>query len=182
MFHSNTERLIEYWRACRGEDALPMRTSINPGSFADLLPQTFILGREAPGRYRFRLSGGFVANLHGRELKGEQGLPLWMRGDRSRVQSAFELSRAAADPVVINVQVMAPGLESFPMEVLVAPLASPDGDVDRFLGLYQPTGVLGWLEEGVRRELAVSSVVNATSAAELEPTLRLAVVNGRQIA
>lgn len=182
MFHSNTERLIEYWRACRGEEALPSRTSINPGSFSDLLPQTFILGREGPGRYPFRLSGGFVANLHGRELKGQQGLPLWVRGDRVRIQSALELCRAAADPIVINAQVTGRGVEDFPMEVLIAPLASPEGDVDRFLGLYQPTGVIGWLEEGVCRELAVASVVNATSATELEPTLRLAVLNGRQIA
>lgn len=182
MFHSNTERLIEYWRACRGDEAAPMRTSINPGSFSDLLPQTFILGREAPGRYSFRLSGGFVANLHGRELKGQQSLPLWSRGDRARVQSALELCRAAADPIVINAEVTGPGVEGFAMEVLFAPLANPDGDIDRFLGLYQPTGVIGWLEEGVCRELAVGSVVNTTSATELEPTLRLAVLNGRQIA
>lgn len=182
MFHSNTERLIDYWRDCRGADAMPARTSIDPGAFADLLPQVFILGREAPGRYRFRLSGGFVANLHGRELKGEPGLPLWVNVDRPRVQAALELCRNGADPIVINAQVTGPDLEPFPMEVLVAPLAGPDGDADRFLGLYQPTGVVQRLEEGVSRELAVSTVHSTGSSSELEPRLRLAVINGRQIA
>lgn len=182
MFHSNTDRLIDYWRLRRGADAVPTRTDINPGDFADLLPQVFILGREAPGRYRYRLSGGFVANLHGRELKGEQGLPLWTRTDRPRVQAALELCRQAADPIVINAQVTGPQLEPFSMEVLMAPLANPEGDVDRYLGLYQPTGMVPRLEEGVHRELAVATVLSTASESELEPHLRLAVINGRQIA
>lgn len=182
MFHSNTERLVDYWRTCRGADALPRRTSVDPGAFADLLPQVFILGREGPGRYRFRLSGGFVADLHGRELKGEHGLPLWVSIDRARVQAALELCRTSADPIVINAKVTGPGMESFPMEVLAAPLAGPDGEVDRFLGLYQPTGLVQRLEEDVHRQLAVSNVVSTGSSAELEPRLRLAVINGRQIA
>ena len=182
MFHSNTERLIDYWRAARGEQAFPLRTTVDPGAFADLLPQVFILGREAPGRYRYRLSGGFVADLHGRELKGEQGLPLWSRKDRPRVQAAIELCRANADPIVINADVIAHGAEPIPMEVLVAPLANPQGEADRFLGLYQPTGLIQRLEEGVMRELAMGTVVSTASSIELEPRLRLAVINGRQIA
>ena len=182
MFHSNTERLIDYWRTCRGENALPTRTDIDPGAFTDLLPQIFMLGRDAPGRYRFRLSGGFVANLHGRELKGEQGLQLWVASDRPRVQSSLELCRASADPIVINAEVEAPEMASFAMEIFMAPLANPEGDVDRYIGLYQPTGALEWLQEGVHRLLSVVNVLSTASASELEPTLRLAVINGRQIA
>lgn len=179
-FHSNTERLIAYWQAMRGEAVLPPRTAIDPGAFADLLPQVFMLEREGPGRYRFRLSGGFVADLHGRELRGEQALPLWNSRDRSRVQAAIELCRANADPIVIVTEVK--GQDPFPMEVLVAPLAGLHGDADRFIGLYQPTATVGPLEEGVHRELAAESVLSTASSLELEPRLRLAVINGRQIA
>jgi hypothetical protein len=181
-FHSNTERLVAYWQAMRGEAVLPPRTAIDPSAFADLLPQVFMLEREGPGRYRFRLSGGFVADLHGRELKGEQALPLWASRDRSKVQAAVELSRANADPVVIVTQVKAQGIDPFPMEVLVAPLAGPHGEADRFIGLYQPTATVGSLEEGVHRELAAEGVLSTASSLELEPRLRLAVINGRQIA
>lgn len=182
MFHSNTERLIDYWQAARVATGLPPRTAVDPGAFADLLPQVFILGREGPGRYRFRLSGGFVADLHGRELKGEQALPLWSRKDRARVQAAIELCRGAADPIVINASVRSDGVAPFPMEVLIAPLAGPGGEPDRFLGLYQPTALIRRLEEGALRELTVTAVLSATSSSELEPRLRLAVINGRQIA
>lgn len=179
MFHSNTDRLIDYWRGAKGEQAYPLRTTIDPGAFADLLPQVFILGREAPGRYRFRLSGGFVADLHGRELKGELALPLWTRKDRARVQAALESCRSAANPVVLNADVTAQGAEPISMEVLVAPLAGPEGGADRYLGLYQPTGLIQWLEEGVIRMLSLNSVVGAS---DLEPRLRLAVINGREVA
>lgn len=182
MFHSNTERLVDYWRGVRGEQAFPLRTTVDPGAFADLLPQVFILGREAPGRYRFRLSGGFVADLHGRELKGELALPLWVRKDRARVQAAIELCRNNADPIVVNADVTAFQAEPIPMEVLFAPLAGPEGEADRFLGLYQPTGLIQRLEEGIVRELALNSVLSTGSSAELEPRLRLAVLNGREVA
>lgn len=182
VFHSNTERLIDYWRNACGEQILPPRVAIDPGAFADLLPQVFMLEREGPGRYRFRLSGGFVADLHGRELKGEQALPLWARRDRPRVQAAFELCRANADPIVVNAEVNGAGMESFPMEVLVAPLARNDGEADRLLGLYQPTALIQPLEEGAARELSAVTVVSTASSLELEPRLRLAVINGRQIA
>jgi len=182
MFHSNTERLIDYWQSVRGTGLVPRRTAVDPGAFADLLPQVFILGRAGPGRYHFRLSGGFVADLHGRELKGEPGLNLWARSDRVRVQSAIELCRANADPIVITAEVNGERMEAFPMEVLLAPLASPAGDTDRFLGLYQPTALIQRLEEDVLRELTVSAVLSASSFSELEPRLRLAVVNGREVA
>jgi len=182
MFHSNTERLVEYWRTARGEQVLPPRIAIDPGAFADLLPQVFMLEREGPGQYRFRLSGGFVADLHGRELKGEQALPLWARRDRPRVQAAVELCRANADPIVITTEVTAAGQEPFPMEVLVAPLAGPDGEADRFMGLYQPTALIQPLEEGAARELSAITVLSTANSLELEPRLRLAVINGQKIA
>ncbi|HYG27814.1 MAG TPA: PAS domain-containing protein, partial [Caulobacteraceae bacterium] len=60
--------------------------------------------------------------------------------------------------------------------------ANPDGEPDRFLGLYQPTGLVQRLEEGIVRELTLKSVLSTGSAAELEPRLRLAVINGREVA
>ena len=64
MFHSNTELLIDYWRAQKGLRRAPVRASINPGEFASLLPQVFILGRVRPGSYAFRLIGGLVEDDH----------------------------------------------------------------------------------------------------------------------
>ena len=71
MFHPSTERLINYWSARKTGGAIPSRASINPGEFFELTPQVFILGRDGPGSYPFRLVGGFVAELHRRDLRGE---------------------------------------------------------------------------------------------------------------
>ena len=81
MFHPSTERLIDYWRDKKGESALPRRADINPGDFLELLPQVFVLGREG-GKLPFRLAGGFVSDLHARDLRGQDALSLWALAHR----------------------------------------------------------------------------------------------------
>lgn len=178
MFHPNTERLIDYWRGCKGQGFLPSRTAIDPGAFSDLLPQTFIIGRQGPGLYPFRLSGGFLVDLHGRELKGEQALSLWARPDRVQVQSALEVARRSPDPVVITTEVRALGTPPALMEVLIAPLTGKTGEADRYLGLYQPITIMQRLDGKPAYELAVRSISSTAS----EPHLRLAAVYGMRIA
>lgn len=178
MFHPNTERLIDYWRSCRGAGFLPPRAAIDPGAFTELLPQVFILGRQGPGTYPVRLSGGYVAELHGRELRGDAFLSVWARPDRPLVQSALELARRSPDPVVIGALVRAHGVPSVEMEVLIAAMTGRTGEADRYLGLYQPTSTVRQLDGRPALDLAVRHIAGAESA----PRLRLAAVHGRQIA
>lgn len=179
MFHPNTERLIDYWRRSKGQAFLPARASIDPGAFTDLLPQVFIIGRQGPGVYPVRLSGGFVADLHGRELKGEAGLSLWARDDRVQVQSALEIARRSPDPVVITAEVRALGAPPALMEVMLAPLVGKTGEADRYLGLYQPITSMARLEDKPVHELAVRSISSSQAG---EPRLRLAAAYGERIA
>src|SRR3569833_289094 len=104
MFHSNTEQLIDYWRAHRGIDEVPARTAIDPVDFADLLPQVFMLGRLGPGRYRLRLAGGFLTDLHGRALRDLDFLRLWEPAARTPLQLALEAVRRHPEPVVIDAE------------------------------------------------------------------------------
>lgn len=179
MFHPNTERLIDYWRSCKGPGLAPARASIDPGAFTALLPQVFILGRTAPGLYPFRLSGGFVAGLHGRELRGQQALPLWTHTDRPLIQSALELARRGGEPVVVSAEVRARGVPPLLMEVMVAPLTGKGGEADRYIGLYQPTASIQQLDDRPAYELAVRSIAGAVDDM---PRLRLAAVHGQRIA
>jgi hypothetical protein len=179
MFHPNTERLIDYWRRCKGQAFLPARASIDPGAFTDLLPQVFIMGRQAPGVYVMRLSGGFVADLHGRELKGEIALSLWARGDRIQVQSALEIARRSPDPVVITAEARALDAPPAVMEVMLAPLVGKSGEADRYLGLYQPITSMRQLEDRPVRELGVQAISSYQTG---EPHLRLAAAYGERIA
>lgn len=181
MVHPNTERLTEYWRERREAEAAPSRASIDPMAFHDLLPQVFIVGRGTQGRYPFRLVGGFVADLHQTDLRGRDLLDLWRPADRWSLKGALEQARLRQEPVTVLADVLIDGGPAEPMEVWIAPLVGPSGEIDRFLGLYQPTGVARRMLERPVRMLAARGFSGA-EAIEPLPGLRLASVDGRRIA
>lgn len=181
MVHPNTERLTEYWRAQRQGEAAPRRVDIDPMAFHTLLPQVFIVGRGPQGTFPFRLVGGFVADLHRADLRGRCLLELWRQADRWQLKSALEFARGRAEPVVVAADIVADGVPSVGMEVLLAPLGGPDGQIDRFIGLYQPTAPVSRLMGQPARMLAISAIVREDGS-EAAPSLRLASVDGRRIA
>jgi hypothetical protein len=177
MFHSNTDELIEYWAGLKGADLAPRRAGVDPMQFARLLPQTFTLARRDIGDYVFRLVGGFVGELHGRDLRGQDFTALWAEKDRTKLAIACEGARRRGEPLVVACEVQA-GAETLAMEVLLAPLANPEGQIDRYLGLYQPLEPV----EVLRRATAEVLKLKAFNAAnEDAPKLRLAVLDGRLV-
>ena len=182
MFHPSTERLIDYWRGRSVNDAVPTRASVNPGDFLDLLPQVFILGRDGTGRYPVRLAGGFVTDLHARDLRGEDALGFWALSHRLEVKSALEVARKRGEPTVITADIRAIGAPSVGMEVLLAPMVGADGQTDRFLGLYQPVAMIQRLMGRPASELGVRKIQSLGPANEESPRLRLATLHGRRIA
>ncbi|EJL24721.1 hypothetical protein PMI01_04599 [Caulobacter sp. AP07] len=182
MFHPSTQRLIDYWRGRAVNDAVPTRASVNPGDFLDLLPQVFILGRDGVGRYPVRLAGGFVTDLHARDLRGEDALGLWALSHRLEVKSALEVARRRGEPVVVTADIRAVGVPSVGMEVLFAPMTGMDGQTDRLLGLYQPIAMIQRLMGRPASELGVRAIRSLGPANEESPRLRLATLHGRRIA
>ncbi len=182
MFHPSTERLIDYWRERKGDAPAPSRADINPGDFADLLPQVFMVGREQLGRMPFRLTGGFVADLHARDLRNEDLLSLWALSHRLELKSSLEIARRRRQPVVVTADIRAQGVPSVGMEVLFAPLRGANGETDRFLGLYQPIAMIQRLEGRPAHELGVRQIQSLGLANQEGPQLRLATLDGRQIA
>ena len=181
MVHPNTDRLTEYWRARRGDNAMPRRADIDPMAFHTLLPQTFIIGRTEDGRYPFRLVGGLIADLHRADLRGQDLLGLWRAGDRWQLKSALEFARRRPEPVVVSADVLAEGGAVMGVEILFAPMSGPSGEADRFLGLFQPTQPLSRLMDQPVRMLAIAGIARGEDGEEA-PSLRLAALDGRQIA
>lgn len=159
----------------------PARSAVDPAAFADLMPQAFILGRAFTGVYPVRLAGGFVNDLHGRDLRRANGLSLWAERDRSRLQSALEEIRRRPDPLIAAADAIYDH-GRLGIEILFAPLVGPDGDVDRFLGLYQPLGMTARLQGEAVTALALRSLTRAGAANEEIPRLRLATLHGRSVA
>ncbi len=181
MFHSNTEQLIDYWRERRGTDETPARSAIDPGDFTHVLPQIFMLGRQSPGQYRIRLAGGFIADLYGRELRHVDFLRLWGEAARTPLQLALEAVCRHPEPIVVDAEARTQIGSSMRLEVMIAPLTGPSGDIDRLIGLFQPTTPVAGLMGAAIRRLQIRSVTS-TAQPDHFPRLRLAAVDGRQIA
>lgn len=182
MFHPSTERLIDYWRDRKVDAAAPARADINPGDFNDLLTQVFIVGREHLGHMPFRLTGGFVADLHARDLRGQDLLSLWALSHRLELKSSLEVARRRRQPVVVTADIRAQGVPSVGMEVLFAPLRGASGETDRFLGFYQPIAMMQRLMGRPAQELAVRQIQPLGLDNQDGPQLRLATLHGRRIA
>jgi hypothetical protein len=187
MFHANTRKVIEDWNARRGARRVPARADISPGAVSDFQPQLFIHGRSEDGAEPFRLAGGLLADLHACELRGIDFLSLWLGADREAAREALEAARRSGTPVVLDASGWSAAGDEARLEIVLAPLMGPSGDMDRVLGLYQPTS-------SVRRLLGArieALTLNEVRLAELGPLqafapplsrdrshLRLVVANG----
>jgi hypothetical protein len=61
-------------------------------------------------------------------------------------------------------------------------LMGPRGDIDRMIGLYQPTTPIAALMGQAIDTLVMRNITAAASAVAAFPRLKLAAMNGRQIA
>jgi hypothetical protein len=142
MFHSNTQRVIEDWNARRDGRQAPARADISPAAYRELLPQVFMLGADEAETEVFRLAGGLLADLHARDLRGVDFYQLWMAGDRPQLREAIALARGEGAPVVLSASGWTAAGDEAKLEIVLAPLIGPSGEMDRMLGLYQPTSSL----------------------------------------
>lgn len=175
MFHSGTQTLIDRWAALPRVGGLPSRADLEPLTFGGLVPHLFSADRTADGA-ELRLAGGWIETLHGRPLRGAAWLELWAPLSRPMVQAAIIQTVREARPVVVVAE--AARLRGV-LEIVVAPLRTPDGRKDRLLGLYQP------VDPQERRREAVGPLTARLSVgvgAPNRPPLTLAALEGRRIA
>jgi hypothetical protein len=179
MAHPNTERLTEYWRAKAGAYSAPLRADIDPMDFVDLLPQILIVGRREAGDLPFRLIGGLIAQLHQRDLRGTNLLTLWADADRAALRLALEQVRRRPEPLLITGEIRTGEARPVGLEMVLAPLIGVTGEIDRYIGLYQPLGMTARLAGKTVKDLKVRHL---SRSGEDGPRLRLAALDGRRIA
>ena len=179
MFHSSTQRLVDYWRSIRSGDEAPARAAFDPARLADVLPQLFVVGKDGD-RLPFRLAGGLPTDLHGRGLRGEDFAALWSAQGRGAVAGAVFAAIRDREPVVLRAEGVTADGQPLGLEIVLAPLTGPSGEIDRLVGLYQPTTTVARLRGRPIVELHPRLTVYA--APQAEPHLKLAAVDGRRIA
>ena len=179
MTHVNTRLLIDEWRRQRGAARLPARPQMTAAAFGTLLPQVFVLGREA-GRWRFRLAGGFLCDLHGHELRGADFAELWDGLSCAGALRALERAVADAEPVTLHAMAQRDAQRWLQLETTLAPLTGPTGAPDRIIGLHQPVSLVARLEGGTVSALRLAQTERQMIIAP--PQLRLVVDNTRRVA
>jgi hypothetical protein len=182
MSHSNTNRMIDYWNVRKGDGLAPPRASIDPAEFSDVITQTFVIGRARAGVYPFRLAGGLLDDLHHTSLLASDFTTLWAIGDRPKMQAAIEAAVHRGSALLADVKGRTlQGLEAR-LEVFLAPLSNPTGQIDRLLGLYQPVSPLFRLQNQPIERLFLQNIAFAGAGEATPAPLRIAAIDGRRIA
>lgn len=197
MPHSSTVSFLSYWRGLQDSpDRAPPRERFDPVRLKSLVPQMLMISC-ADTSYRFRLSGGFLVAFHGFELRGAAFPSLFRAPFARTLETALRMGQVRQQPLILTLS--APWLsrdavragEDIPLshsetvgfEILLCPMLNRDGEVDRFVGLYQtltpmpanPYGAIGRYTLESARIFEHQRLVRAAH-------LRLVAMDGRRIA
>ena len=130
-----------YWTALRQGDDVPNRSQIDPRGLENILSQTFILERIAPGIARFRLAGQKLNEMAGMEVRGMPLTAFFTPTARKQVSAALEHMFDA--PAVIELTLQTEATRKHPSQearMLLMPLRSDLGDISRALGVFVSEG------------------------------------------
>ncbi|MAC80741.1 MAG: diguanylate cyclase [Rhodobacteraceae bacterium] len=135
-------RQIEaYWTALREDGRIPMRSQIDPRGMGSTLEYTFILERIAPGMARFRIAGQHLCTIAGMEVRGMPLTAFFTPVARPEVSATLEhvFDTPAVAELDLRGEVARTGAPSIAARMLVMPLRSDFGRVDRILGALMST-------------------------------------------
>ncbi|CUH82339.1 PAS domain protein [Tritonibacter multivorans] len=130
-----------YWAGLRRGDEIPSRAQVDPRGLENILSQTFILERVAPGIARFRLAGQRVNELAGMEVRGMPLTAFFTADARKTVSAALENMFDEPSIIEMELQTEATRLRgSRTARMILLPLRSDLGDVSRALGVLVSEG------------------------------------------
>lgn len=135
--------LRAYWEELRCGRMVPLRSEIDPREISGSLEYGFILERIQPGAIRFRLAGVHLSDLMGMEVRGMPMRSFISPTCRARFSAMLE--RVFTKPEVheyIMVSEDSAG-SMLKARMLILPLRSENGKIDRAIGCLTTEGVMG---------------------------------------
>lgn len=129
------DEIENYWNQVRGDRLVPSRCEIDPRGLVDALGYVFILERIADGLARFRIAGSRLTEMTGLELRQVPISALFAYKSRETLSDA--LTSVFDEPSVARMNIASPtgfGGDHLAGEMVLLPLQSDFGDVDRVLG------------------------------------------------
>lgn len=134
MRHKTTQTVFSHFNRVRGGNSAPLRADIQPSELKSVLPDIFILEMDHGGSPVFRLAGTHVCAILGRELRGVNFNALWHGPHRHKMKLAAEAVLANQAPMVVKVRSIADEESAGDLEMLLLPLSSRPGVIDRLYG------------------------------------------------
>ncbi|MDQ0320065.1 hypothetical protein QO002_002203 [Pararhizobium capsulatum DSM 1112] len=159
--------IFSYWNELRGHGEAPSRDQIEPGHIRTLLADLFILENRADNEIRFRLAGTRICALFSRELRGSRFDALWVAEQASKIDCILHDVLTQKLPVVLSAMALSGSPERLPTEVVLLPLRSSEGKMDRILGALVPLSRPLWLDATPANYLELNGVrvLDVTKAA-----------------
>jgi hypothetical protein len=133
-----------YWEALRAARSVPLRAEINPRGLEAGLDRAFMLERVARTVARVRLAGSHATALMGMEVRGMPLSALIVPDARDQMGAA--LAEVFDGPAIAELILDAPrslGRPPLSGRMLILPLTSDTGEIDRALGCLSAEGVIG---------------------------------------
>jgi hypothetical protein len=133
-----------YWDGLRNGRPVPARSEIDPRGMQSALEYAFILERIALGVARFRLAGMHLTDLMGMEVRGMPLTAMFVPESRAKISEALEAVFETPQITVITLKAeRGIGRGVMDAQLLLCPLKSDLGDVNRVLGCLQSKGEIG---------------------------------------
>jgi hypothetical protein len=147
MRSKETTELFSYWASKRIRGGVPIRSSINPGDLARILPRVFMLSIK-DARAVFRLAGSELYTLYGRELTRSYFQEIWDAGSLKPLQE--KVIESAETQLALEVRSIASSsMGSVTIDTLLLPISSsPDfTEIDQFIGIQSWGSHTHWIGE-----------------------------------
>ncbi len=160
-----------YWQALCAQDAVPLRSQIDPRGMEDALENAFLMERIATSMAKIRVAGSHLNDIMGMQIAGMPLSSLIAPVDRERFGKA--VTQLFADPAILRMELRAEGGFGKPdMEanMVLLPLRSDFGDQTRALGALVSHGRIGRTPRRFTiRNIEVTPAIGGASVITREP-------------
>lgn len=131
-------QLEAYWETLRDGRLVPYRSEVDPRDMDCSARNLFVVEEGPPGNHRFRLAGSGLVEAFGMELRGMTAKAI-MEGP-ARESLAALLAETLAEPGIGYARLREAGEDGAPWELLLLPLRTDTGRIERLLGALVPLG------------------------------------------
>jgi hypothetical protein len=166
-------KILAYWQAVTPEAGAPSQAAISPRALKPFLPDMFLVERLDKAVYAFRMAGTRLCARYGRELRDHDFVRLWPASQHSYVITALARCLQGVQPVVLSGS--AATLDGAPVnyDILLMPLADPNGRVVRILGAMLTADDRALRDGAIlvsqNLEVAINPLDGAATAEPVEP-------------